>query len=787
MTTKAANCPCDVFVHPEPLSIDAGLTTIPRQIATFPEFRRAMLAAIPTEPALAQWRARGDQDLGVMLIEMWAYVCDVLAFYDETIAHESYLRTARRDPSVRMLVGLLGYRPRPAVAARVRLAIKASGRLAIVLPSGLAVRSSAFGSEPPQVFEVDADTRVHPLLNGWRLTPTRATTIRKGARQLLVAPDTAKVRTGDHLLLIGGGQTTGTVFTAEDVVKITGDDGAKYVRVELNQKLSSPVTIAGSRLLRSVAATQLWTNSTDPFTPTAGTTTLYLSSVVPHIKVGSWLIASTASTTGAFQVRSVSQSTRKVASGSQFDIPSTGSSSTKVMTPDVRAPVTAVTISPPWPALLGTNAAAITVEYDLQDAGVLTAEVDGRIATDAQLALLPPIEKPSDDTKPGRFLVSDADATATELAGGVNFGTRMLNPAQGSGLTTELHPPANVYANIGDFSRGETVPSETLGVGDASLANQSFTLKKKPLTYVSSLSATDQNGVRSTLTVWVGGVEWREVPSFFGADAGGTVYHVRQDDAEESTVTFGDGTRGARLPSGAIVVCRYRFGAGAASPPAGGLTQLAKPVKGITSVLNPVAAAGGADRQAAAQVRTFAPRSALLFGRAVSITDVEALAAGQPGVQAVQARWTWDAQMQQPVIQIWFIGPDSIAATVLQSLRAATAPATAIRATSATAIPVTMNVTVRVDPSYQATLVKDAVVAALTAPGIGPLVPEVIGVGAPVFRSHLLAGILAVAGVTTVDSLLWQGTSFADYGTTPGDGAWFQVTLTVNAAEGDHG
>ena len=156
-------------------------------------------------------------------------MCDLLAFYDETIAHESYLRTARRDPSVRMLVGLLGYRPRPAVAAQVRLAIKASGRLAIVLPSGLAVRSSAFGSEKPQVFELDADTHVHPLLNGWRLAPTRATTIRKGARQLLVAPDTAKVRTGDHLLLIGGGQTVGTMLTARDVVKITGDDGARYV------------------------------------------------------------------------------------------------------------------------------------------------------------------------------------------------------------------------------------------------------------------------------------------------------------------------------------------------------------------------------------------------------------------------------------------------------------------------------------------------------------------------------------------------------------------------------
>ncbi len=36
MTSDDANCPCDVFVHPEPLAIDAGLTTIPRQIADVP-------------------------------------------------------------------------------------------------------------------------------------------------------------------------------------------------------------------------------------------------------------------------------------------------------------------------------------------------------------------------------------------------------------------------------------------------------------------------------------------------------------------------------------------------------------------------------------------------------------------------------------------------------------------------------------------------------------------------------------------------------------------------------
>ena len=73
--TTPINCPCDAFVHPRPLSIDAGLAVIPRQIATFPEFRHALLSALPTKPELRQWRARGDRDLGVM-VDRVAVRCD---------------------------------------------------------------------------------------------------------------------------------------------------------------------------------------------------------------------------------------------------------------------------------------------------------------------------------------------------------------------------------------------------------------------------------------------------------------------------------------------------------------------------------------------------------------------------------------------------------------------------------------------------------------------------------------------------------------------------------------
>src|SRR6266511_3977095 len=93
-------CPCD---QPTPLvlNIPAGLDALPRQLRSFPEVREALLRSLPSKPALEKWRARGQRDLGLMWLEMWAYVSDVLAFYDERVANETYLRTARLKPSLR--------------------------------------------------------------------------------------------------------------------------------------------------------------------------------------------------------------------------------------------------------------------------------------------------------------------------------------------------------------------------------------------------------------------------------------------------------------------------------------------------------------------------------------------------------------------------------------------------------------------------------------------------------------------------------------------------------------
>jgi hypothetical protein len=780
---SAPNCPCDVLVHPQALSIDAGLSNLPRQIATFSEFRHAMLSALPAKAPLAAFRARGDLDLGVMLIEMWAYVCDLVAFYDETIAHEAYLRTARLSPSLRMLVSLLGYRPRPAVAATARLAMKVDGRQPLLLPSGLAFRSAAFGSEPPQVFELNAATRVHPLLNGWTLEPTRPISVATGSDSLLLAVDGARARRGDHLLLESSGALVAGVYTAKAVATIISNDGGRYSRVDLDSPLASPVTLAGSRVLRPVAATALWTNPSDSSSPLAtASTSLILSGLVPQIKAGDSIIASANGVVRVFSVTRVSQTLRQLAAGTSF-----GSGAAAVSTPAVRTPATLLNISPAWPAELGTDATAVSIEYNLQEAGSLTAELDARIQPSAVLSLQRPAEAPPDGSQPGAFLYLDADGNGGELSGGVDFATRVLTPTQGSGLASALVPPSTIYANIVTVSRGESVHGEVLGFGDASVPNQSFKLKKKPLTHLYAPTQDDANGVANTLRLWVQDIEWQQVPSFFGIGPDAPVFIVRQNDDAESTVTFGDGIRGARLPGGAQVVANYRFGAGRASPPAGTLVQMAKPVKGISSVRNPVAAVGGDDAQPAEQVRRYAPRSALLFGRAVSIKDMEALAAGQPGVQAVQAGWGWDVSLQLPAVQLWYIGAPGLATSLAQSLRAATAPSTPIQALNAQPLTIDLVVDLRVNRRHQASVVLDAVIAALKADDTGLLSPQRIGIGAPLFRSRILAEVLAVDGVSTVTGLLWQGSVFDDYGKSPGTGAWFDISLAVNATDDQNG
>lgn len=194
-----------------------------------------------------------------------------------------------------------------------------------------------------------------------------------------------------------------------------------------------------------------------------------------------------------------------------------------------------------------------------------------------------------------------------------------------------------LYANVAKATHGETV-SEVVGSGNAVKANQRFVLRQAPLTHVSAATAS---GRASTLELRVNDLLWGEVPSLFGRAPAEPVYSTVTDDAGRTTVTFGDGIEGARLPSGQDNIrARYRKGIGTeGNVGAGKLTNLLSRPYSVNEVINPLAASGGQDAESGSAARANAPRTVLTLDRAVSVQDYEDFARSFAGIAKAHAKW----------------------------------------------------------------------------------------------------------------------------------------------------
>lgn len=176
-----------------------------------------------------------------------------------------------------------------------------------------------------------------------------------------------------------------------------------------------------------------------------------------------------------------------------------------------------------------------------------------------------------------------------------------------------------IYGNVLRATHGET-RHEVLGSGDGSKALQEFTLKQPPLTYI---SAPTPAGAASTLEVRVNDVLWHEADNLIGLSSNDRCYTTRTDDDDKTTVVFGTGEHGARLPTGLEnVKAVYRNGIGRpGNAKAGQISLLLTQPPGVKNVINPLAASGGADRESGDQARRNAPLGVTALGRLVSVRD----------------------------------------------------------------------------------------------------------------------------------------------------------------------
>ena len=314
-----------------------------------------------------------------------------------------------------------------------------------------------------------------------------------------------------------------------------------------------------------------------------------------------------------------------------------------------------------------------------------------------------------------------------------------------------------IYANVAPATNGSS-KEEILGRGDASQPFQKFVLKQSPLTYI---QAPTSGGRVSTLKVKVNDIKWEEVPSLYDLDGQQQVYITRMGDDGNTTVQFGDGITGARLPTGAEIKASYRIGTGLQGlVNANQITLLMTRPLGVKGVNNPGRPEGAEDTEPRDLARRNAPSTVLTFDRIVSLKDYEDFARSFAGIGKAKSTWIWNGDKRVVQIIVASAGGDKIGSSsdlisnLKKAITDASDPHQSVNIDPYIPIYFKLNAEIIVDPRYGADKVSASVRSALE----DAFSFEMRSFGQRVEDCDLTAVIQRVEGVLAV----WVSTDLSD-------------------------
>jgi hypothetical protein len=220
----------------------------------------------------------------------------------------------------------------------------------------------------------------------------------------------------------------------------------------------------------------------------------------------------------------------------------------------------------------------------------------------------------------------------------------VVSKIEGNNLVLSQNFPAGfthgntmVAGNVVSAGHGESKGEKVLGSGDATLLSQSFVFEEQRISFV--VDNTQPSGVKPAIVLTVSGRNWEQVASFRNSSSSDAHFTVRMNEEGYLKITFGDGKRGRRLPTGySNIRISYRKGTGLeGNLDADSLTQVVKPHHLVDKVRQPLPASGGNDMEGVESLRENAPATLLTLERAVSLDDFTYLAMSQSSVWQARA------------------------------------------------------------------------------------------------------------------------------------------------------
>jgi hypothetical protein len=754
---SGSTCGCCAGLHsetPRLVANRAGLSAIAYRAGDHGSFKRSMLAALRT----TSLNTRDDDDFSIALLDAWATTADVLTFYQERIANESYLRTAGERTSILELARLIGYELAPGVAANVWLAFSvddaegAPGR--VTLAAGSRVQSVPGQDEQPQTFETTDKFEARAEWNELAALTTRPRSATLDQKEAYFVGTDTNISIGDGLLF--DHNDFRRVASVEpdfdhDRTRVTWDGALTKTSIEV-------MRVQASLFGHNAPAQEMFTvppfvTGDLPKEPSIGDGPLFLDGAHPEVQPDSSIVI-TGAVVPSLLIPSLSIPTPSVPSGPLIH---TVESVREISKADFGVAGKATEI------VLVTNP-DLSSWLDLVYRNILVFAAPEK---------LPRAEHPDDTPISGNTVTLDRLITPFEknravIVHGLTAGTtktvetELAIVAQATTTTLTFTKPlqhtydrtsVRIFGNAGAATHGETV-REVLGSGDASVSFQRFKLSHAPLTYV--YAASEPDGAASTLSVFVNDIRWKEVATLHGAGRYDHVYVTRRDDDGNTYVQFGDGrTAGPRAPTGTNNIrAVYRKGLGPeGNVDAGKVTLLMSRPLGLEGVDNPLPATGGAPPQVLADARKNAPRTVVTLDRVVSLNDYQAFAAAFAGIAKAVATSTVTRNVRQVFLSVAGPGGVTFAANdaTLKALRGALVaqgkPYLPLRVLSYEPAKFNLSATVAVAADHVADLVLPQVRAAVRS----AFSFDARSFGEAVDRSDIVKVIHSVDGVVSVD------------------------------------
>jgi hypothetical protein len=148
-----AECPSPFDCSRETPCVDLPETEplIDYNVKDYASFRGALLDWISAR--YPNWTERNEADLGIALLELFSYAADQLSDYQDRVANEAYLETARQRVSVKRHSGLIDYRMHEGANARAMVHVNVT--IDGVLAERTQVTTLAEQGKDPIGFETD--------------------------------------------------------------------------------------------------------------------------------------------------------------------------------------------------------------------------------------------------------------------------------------------------------------------------------------------------------------------------------------------------------------------------------------------------------------------------------------------------------------------------------------------------------------------------------------------------------------------------------------------------------